>query len=264
MFTSHVFLTRPEGRNGSVPRRLQALGMQVSELPALELRPFHPPCIPRAADYDLVVFVSRYAAQRYFALCAEAGRLVGGWPSYTLAGTVGASSALAVLEAGVPEANLVHPPEGTLKQDSEALLAMLDAREAVLQRVLIVRGRQGRDWLARTLAARGVHVDLLPVYKHVPATWAAESEAVLASALQTPQQCIFLLTSSEGVLALAQRLQDRGLFSAWSKSAFILIHERIAATLQSVLASQSSEDVRRLALCSPDDDSIVAAIRAVA
>lgn len=238
--------------------------MQVSELPALELQPFTPSSVPRAADYDLLVFVSRYAVQRYVELAASAGQGILEWPSHTLAGTVGASSAQAVMDAGVPQGNVVHPPEGTLRQDSEALLSMLDGRGESLRRVLIVRGRQGRDWLASTLSARGAHVDLLPVYERVPAIWTAESEARLAVALRKPQQCIFLLTSSEGVQAMALRLQACGLLADWSKSAFVLIHERIAATLQSVIASQSSEKMRRLALCSPDDDSIVAAIRAVA
>lgn len=134
-----------------------------------------------------------------------------------------------------------------------------------MRRVLIVRGTRGREWLAAALGKRGVVVDLLPVYERVPATWSHEMIASLRFALsQSAERCVFLLTSSEGVMALAGRLNDLGLLEAWSQSSFLAIHERIGATLQSVLASQRTGEVRGLTLCTPDDDAIVEAIRAVA
>lgn len=266
MSAFHVFLTRPDGRNGSVPQRLRALGMEVSEIPALEVRPIAVSgALPLPETYDVVVFVSRYAVRRYLELLAEAGLQAARWPARTIAATVGASSAQALLASGrVPAANIVHPPAGEPGQDSEALLAILLERNLPLNRVLIVRGASGREWLAETLRARGTRVDLLPVYDRVPADWPPAAVARLSAALSRPARCLFLLTSSEGVRAVAERVTAMGLMEQWRKAGFVVIHERIGATLQSVVASQSDGDVRRLEHCMPDDDSIVAAIQAVA
>lgn len=262
----HVFLTRPRGRNGSVPQRLRDLGMTVWELPALEL---HPLCVagplPRPEDYDVIVFVSRYAVQRYLELLAAETDNTVEWPRHSMAATVGVSSARALFESGlVPPDRVVHPPASSPAQDSEALLAVMLERRLPLKRVLIVRGARGRDWLGRNLSAHGAHVEFLSLYDRVPAQWPQETAAGLAAALARPARCLFLLTSSEGVEAVAVRLGQMGLMEQWRKAGFVAIHERVGATLQSVLASQSGGGVRRLELCMPDDDSIVDAIQAVA
>ncbi len=267
----HVILTRPAGRNGRVPQLLRDLGHEVTELPALELYPVAAPNpVPQPSDYDLIVFVSRYAVQRYIDLLAadpshqtQAAALQ--WPAHTLAATVGAASAKALRQAGfIPEHCIVHPPATSTEQDSEALLALLEARGVPLDRVLVVRGTQGREWLGQTLAARGARVDFLPVYERRPAAWSAGQVAALRSALARPEQCVFLLTSSEGVHALAARMVELGLSAQWSCAAFIVIHERIAATLQSVLDSPSGPVGRRISSCAPDDDAIVQMIHAMA
>jgi len=264
MSSIQVFLTRPAGRNGTVSLRLKALGLHVHELPALELRALTPArAVPLPQAYDLVVFVSRYAAQRYLQLLAEAPSAPSRWPAATLAATVGASSARALFGFVPPEC-IVHPPADTAAQDSESLLAILLDCKVPLRRVLIVRGTQGRPWLANALTERGAQVDFLAVYERVPATWAPGAMQALSSALEQPAHCVFLLTSSEGVAAIAARLREHGLLAQWGKAAFVVIHERIGTTLQSVLASQPDDGVRRLELCMPDDDSIVQAVHAVA
>lgn len=261
-----VFLTRPQGRNGEVPERLAALGFRVHELPALELRPLAPPHAPPGpGGYDVVVFVSRYAAQRYLRWLSHSSSHALPWPAGTLAATVGASSARALHDSGIVPADcIVHPPSDAPAQDSEALLTVLHERGIVPKRVLVVRGTQGREWLGGALAARGAHVDFLPVYERVPATWPREIEQALLAAMRRPRDCIFLLTSSEGVRAVAGRLEALGVLAQWPRAGFVVLHERIGATLQSVLASQPDGDVRRLKLCMPDDDSIVEVILAVA
>lgn len=297
MSTGHVFLTRPAGRNGSVPGRLRAAGMQVTELPALELRPLKGCTIPEPAGFELIIFVSRYAVQRFFHLWhgraeGKAGDAGATWPPATLAGAVGASTGKALRAAGLGLEHIVHPPADVQDQDSEALVRELEARGLQPRRVLIVRGTDGRPWLSEALAARGAHVEYLPLYERVPANWAPDLTAQLKRVLQAnagedtstipppggvdahtgldatsqahSRRCIFLLTSSDGVRAMAQRLRELGLIHLWSNCAFVVIHERIAATLQSEIAPHRIDDLERLALCTPDDNAIVEAIRAVA
>lgn len=259
-----VFLTRPAGRNGAVPGRLRAAAFDVHELPALELRPVPVIAFPDPSEFDLIVFVSRYAVQRFFAEWRTRSREAA-WPVTALAGAVGASTASALRAEGVPVTRLVHPPADVPAQDSEALVQLLDARGHVPRRVLIARGTEGRAWLSETLAARGAVVRLLPLYERVPAPWSATAMAAVEHALQShAAECVFLLTSSEGVRALAARLREKGLLQNWSRCAFVIIHERIGATLQSELAPLCTHEVTRLALCTPDDDAIVEAIHAVA
>lgn len=264
MIATQVFLTRPEGRNGSVPQRLRESGMAVAELPALAIQPLPLHTVPAPEHYDVIVFVSRFAAQHYLDIWAANGGSAQRWPQATVAATVGASSAQALLRAGLPAHVIVHPPADAADQDSEALLALLRQRGTTMRRVLIVRGTQGRGWLAQTLTDCGAQVEFLPVYERVPAPWSETATNDLSLALLRPQHCVFLLTSSEGVQAMAQRLDTMGLMAAWSKASFIVIHERIGATLQSVFEAQRIYDAVRIALCTPDDDSIVQAIHAVA
>ncbi|MFT0851354.1 uroporphyrinogen-III synthase [Achromobacter sp. F4_2707] len=264
MIATQVFLTRPEGRNGSVPQRLRESGMAVAELPALAIQPLPLSRVPAPENYDVIVFVSRYAAQRYLDIWAANGGLAQRWPQATVAATVGASSAQALLRGGLPAHAIVHPPADAVDQDSEALLALLQQRGTTMRRVLIVRGTQGRGWLAQTLTASGAQVEFLPVYERVAAPWPETATNNLSRALQRPQHCVFLLTSSEGVQAMAKRLEAKCLLAAWSMSTFIVIHERIGATLQSVFEARRIHDAVRIALCTPDDDSIVQAIHAVA
>jgi len=259
-----VFLTRPEGRNGSVLNRLAAQGMGGIELPALALRPTPPPLrLPPPDAYDLIVFVSRYAAKRYLGLLAESHSGTTAWPRHTIAATVGPSSAQALLESGcVPPECILYPSE-TTTQDSEALLATLQEKSVEPQRVLIVRGTRGRGWLADQLSSRGAKVEFLPVYERAPAHWPEASVSFLREALKDPAKCIFLLTSSEGVQAIANRLDHLALLEAWSQAGFVVIHQRIAATLQSVLTLHPGQKPR-IEFCMPDDDAIVETIRAVA
>lgn len=265
MNTIHVFLTRPEGRNGSVPGRLRALGIEAVELPALELGPLDPPGpLPSPDAYDAVVFVSRYAVQRYLALLEGASAGAPVWPAATVAATVGAGSAQALLCSGVvPSGSVLHPDPDAARQDSEALFELLLARHQPLRRVLVVRGAHGREWLAEALRARGVTVDFLPVYARSEADWPPDARKRVVAALARPEHCLFLLTSGEGVRAVAARIGELGLMDQWRKAGFVVIHERISATLQSVLASPSDGGVLRVEHCTPDDESIVAAIQAV-
>jgi uroporphyrinogen-III synthase len=167
-------------------------------------------------------------------------------------------------QAGIPPERIVHPPADSLTQDSESLLALLGSLPVPLKRALIVRGTQGRDWLGNALSARQVKVDFLPVYERVPAIWpVATTRALTQCLLHQPDRCLFLLTSSEGVRALAGKFESLGMMDAWSRGVFIVIHERIGATLQSVLSPHwSGGGAGRVALCAPDDDAIVDAIQA--
>jgi len=262
----NVVLTRPDGRNDQLAARALAAGWQPLALPALAIRPLVQPgqCMPKPGDYDLVVFVSRNAARLYLDLLV--GQSSGqAWPERTLAATVGRASAQPLYDSSfIRDTQIVHPDSGTPNQDSEALWQCLEPRIPDIRKVLIVRGESGREWLGEQCERMGIDVDRLALYRREPTLWNASQAAELSQALAVPESCVFLLTSSESVDAIHANISRLGLSSAWRRSRFVAIHERIASRLQSVLGATGNVEPPMVKVCSPSDDSIFLAISQMA
>lgn len=258
-------LTRPQGRNQVLAERLQALGLRVLVMPALSIRPLPLPSKPSFAphNYDVLVFVSGQAASLYLTRLNEYG--VSAWPTSVVAASVGQSTAQVLRSGGVPDGLLLYPAEDS-GNDSEALWALLQARIGSLRRVLLVRGANGRNWLARRLEQAGVHVDSLELYERVPAHVEHAKLEELAHALtaEDQHQPIVLLTSSESVDAMAQQLGSAGLLMPWLGARFLAIHPRIADRLHSVAAAAGMSALPMVKLSSPNDEAIFQAIVAMA
>jgi len=282
-------LTRPAGRNDALAARLRKKGFAVRCAPLLTVAP-HPQALlnwPDPAAYDLVVFVSGYAAQCWLRCwqqqpsnatpsVSSAGTRTDArvWPAHTLAATVGTASAQPLREAGLPPAQLVHPPRG-VAQDSESLWQQLQRHVAQWQtrsdtpsrrspRVLIVGAGQGRDWLQRQLQAHGCAVERYAVYDRQAAQWQEDAAACLREALDNPAQTgrtetnnteatrteadhtraarpVILLTSILSVQALDANLRSLGLTQLYARGRFLVIHPRIAHALQQ-LAQDTGPD----------------------
>jgi uroporphyrinogen-III synthase len=88
----------------------------------------------------------------------------------------------------------------------------------------VVRGEEGRDWLAETLRARGATVDFVAAYRRRPPVCSADEQALLQRAQDAPAAHLWLFSSSEAVANL------RALAPAadWSRSAAVASHPRIA------------------------------------
>ncbi|SOE49345.1 Uroporphyrinogen-III synthase [plant metagenome] len=220
-------LTRPAGRNEALAERLRAQGWETLALPALRIVPLVPQPLPRPADYDVVVFVSGNAVRHYFSSLAQTpGTPV--WPAATAAAVVGEASAAAL--RAVPRwpagAVLLQPAEGA-SQDSEALWEVLRARPAS-RRVLIVRGTEGRDWLAEQLAGQGVQVDICAVYARQPETWSPGALARLHEAARDGQAAHWLITSAESLQAVTRQLEQAGLQAWFAACPGVTVHPRLA------------------------------------
>jgi uroporphyrinogen-III synthase len=253
-----VVLTRPQGRNESLAPRLVQAGLNVLTIPALNIQSLAPALgrIPTPGDYDLVVFVSRAAVDFYLdALAAQDPVLT--WPTCTLAATVGIASAEPLLASGmVPAENVLFPRPPYQTPDSEGLWETLKPTMTSFKRVLIVRGQAGREWLGARFEQAGVTVSRFSIYERAPAQWNAQQAQALRQALLSDQACIFLLTSTESVAAVHANICRLGLEEAWRLSNFVVIHERIASRLQSVLNRSVDGPSATITLCSPSDDSI--------
>lgn len=246
-------------------RRLGAAGLPALLLPALQIDPIaHDAGVfPLPADYDLIIFVSGHAAQLYFNGLSACGAM-GEWPGRTLAATVGVSSARQLHGMGrIPRTHILHP-DADGEQDSESLWRLLAPRLPTMQRALIVRGGTGREWLGRKLEEAGLQVQRLAVYARSPVQWTPQQAGQLARALSAEHPCVCLLTSTESVDAVHANVVRLGLADAWSRSRFVVIHERVASRLQSILKASGKVEAPVVKICQPSDDALFQTITLMA
>ncbi|CAD5372358.1 Uroporphyrinogen-III synthase [Rubrivivax sp. A210] len=222
-----LIVTRPAEQAARWVLELRSLGVDAQPLPLLAIAPLADASPLRQGWQDLAgcalaMFVSANAVQHFCA--ARPDGLA--WPAGTLAGSTGPGTSAALRAAGVPEANLVEPAADAPAFDSEALWARLAARDWAGRRVLIVRGEDGRDWLAETLRVRGAEPRFLAAYRRLAPVPDAAGAALLQAALAAPRDHAWLLSSSEAVQHLLQLAPG----ADWSASLALATHPRIAAT----------------------------------
>lgn len=155
-----VLVTRPQPQAQSLARTLSEAGADPVVFPGVELEPVEDPqlkvALREAGSADLIVFVSPNAARFGMALLAGAGAI----PAKPKFAAVGPGTARELADHGAGE--IVAPQDG---YDSEAL-----ARHPALQaikgsKIVIFRGRGGREHLAAVLRERGAQVVLAECYR---------------------------------------------------------------------------------------------------
>jgi uroporphyrinogen-III synthase len=199
-----VIVTRPAAQAGPWVEALRAAGVDAVALPLIDIGP-----APRPAEVDaawrrlpgvaLAFFVSANAVEAFFA-----HRPAGiAWPAATRAAAPGPGTARALHVAGVPPPSVVAPAEDAERFDSEQVWTLLRDEPWTGRSVLVVRGEDGRDWLADRWRAAGAAVDFVAAYaRRAPAPDAA-ARRLLAEAEAAPQGHLWLFSSSEAVRQLA-------------------------------------------------------------
>lgn len=264
-FLSCAVLTRPDDRNRSLASMLETRGVQVLQAPALNISRIPGAVGARQAPacYDMAVFVSGNAVRAYLQALDEMG--LQEWPGTTIAAAVGAGTGQALRDSGrIPQSMILYPDPALGGQDSESLWSALADRLDALRRVLIVRGSSGREWLGQRLEAAGISVERLAVYQRSPAIWTQRERSALEAMFVSGKPCVFLLTSGEGVEAVHDNMRRLGLERQWAQARFVVIHERIAARLQSVLAASGKVEPPVVKICQPGDEPALQAILALA
>lgn len=255
-----VVLTRPQGKNEALMAELQGHGLQSIALPALSIEAsltVLPPSYDPAA-FDLLVFVSAQAVRFYLDALQAANKQI---PVGQRIATVGAASAQPFYEAGLDtQLELIHPPAAHPYQDSEALWQLLQPRLAEFDRVLLVRGQQGREWLSQQLIAARKKLSRCSIYQRVPAVWSTQAVQPLQQALIKGETIALLLSSSESVQAIYANVQRLGLESLWQQAAFVAIHPRIAQCLYELTGLTTVQTT----LCAPSQPAMLNALLAAA
>ena len=260
-----VILTRPAHRNTTLAARFTEDELSVLCLPALRLQSVLGTAqhVPGPEGFDLLVFVSGHAVQLYFDNLRRL-RPDHVWPQGVRVATVGYASAEPLYQTDVvPTTHILHPDPAAEGQDSEGLWRVLQPVLPQLERVLIVRGQVGREWLGAQFENSGVHVTRFSLYQREPEVWNADHPdvQVLVSELKAGRSPVFLLTSSESVDAVHANMQRLGLMSEWARCRFITIHERISSHLQTILHASGAYATHPIKVCAPSDDAIYQAIR---
>ena len=159
-----VAVTRARAQASELSRRLRMLGARIIEAPVIRIRAL--PVEPLdPAPYDLVCLTSANGVDPLFARLTAGGRDARALASCKVA-AIGPGTARALEARGI-SADVVAErfvAEGLIEAiDSELLAAAGEAP----RRALVARAREARETLPEALRARGIEVDVLPLYETV-------------------------------------------------------------------------------------------------
>ena len=198
-----VLVTRPRGLAEAFAASLERSGARAIVFPAIDIQPLPvPQALRRAADYDLMIFVSPSAVR-------VGATHIAAWPPTVAA--IGSGTRRELAQLGIRD--IVAPQRGA---DSEALLAELP--DVAGKRVLIVRGEGGRPLLHDALAARGATVEYAECYRRVRPS--ADPSALLNAWHQVHAVTV---SSSEGFDNLRAMLG-----AGWLGTPIFVPHRRVA------------------------------------
>jgi uroporphyrinogen-III synthase len=246
-----VLVTRPAAQAAPWVSDLRAAGIDAVALPLIDIGPAPSPAAVDAAwrslpSVALVFFVSANAVEAFFAL-RPAGAA---WPAATRAGAPGPGTARALAEAGVPAAGIVAPAADAERFDSEQLWLLLRDEPWTGRSVLVVRGEDGRDWLADRWRAAGASVSFVAAYARRPPALGDASHRWLAAAQAAPGDHLWLFSSSEAVHRLAELAPGLP-----ARAAALATHPRIAEAARAA-------GFARVGACAPRLADVVQAVRA--
>jgi uroporphyrinogen-III synthase len=196
-----VLVTRPAHQAHHLCQLIEAQGGSAIVLPALQINPTADRPAMRAAvgpidRYHLVIFVSANAVR-------FGGDLIAQRRDLRIA-AIGKATAHALNVAGHRVS--VVPSTGA---DSESLLASTGLQHMSGQRVLIVRGKGGRELLGDTLRERGAEVVYAEVYEREPAHPSKQAIEQLEETWRHGGIKVYTATSSELLEALVGILAPR-------------------------------------------------------
>lgn len=222
-----VLVTRPQPQAAQWAERLRGQGIDAHALPLLATAASPDRTAVQAAWQSLgrqalVVFVSPAAVSHFFA--ARPAQGAEAWPAAVLAATPGPGTGAALREAGVPPSCVLQPAADAEQFDSESLWEVLRERAWAGRRVLVVRGDGGRDWLAERLAEAGAVPSFVAAYRRAAPLHDAAEQRLLARALASPGEHLWLFSSSQAV----DQLDALAPGADWRPARALASHPRIA------------------------------------
>jgi uroporphyrinogen-III synthase len=242
MFPLHgvgVLVTRPQQQAAPLCRLLEARGANAFRFPALDIKPLSERRalavqLGALEDFDLIVFLSANAV-RFGAKLLEQKR------DLPLA-AIGPATSRALNQAGYRVA--VQPAGGF---DSESLLRHPKLEHLAGNRILLVKGSGGREFLQEELARRGALVTISDVYRRERANPGSGELSALEALFAEGAIQVITATSAETADNLFE-LATPALRAAFDCARWVVPSERVAARLRDrgvsgpLLLADSAED----------------------
>ena len=234
-----VLVTRPEQQAMPLCRLLEAQGASTLRLPAIDIKACGDMGEARARigaldGFALIIFTSANAVRFGHTLLERRGDL-------TLA-AIGPATARALSECEYDVT--VRPPQGF---NSEALLADIRLQDLTAQRVLLIKGADGRPMLEQELIRRGAEVMAVDVYQRIPASPSARDLAKVQAELTAGRLQVVTATSLDVGRRLLEAVSPE-LRLQLQRAHWLVPGERVAAALRDyglhapVLQAASAED----------------------
>jgi uroporphyrinogen-III synthase len=233
-----VIVTRPAAETQQWVLQLRQAGFAAEALPLIDIGPASDAGALAQAwqtldRYAACMFVSGNAVAYFFKTSLAASL-----PKSLRLMAPGPGTVAALLDAGVPAAQVDAPGNDAEQFDSEALWAVVGGRDWQGKHVLVVRGESpdgvgggassGRDWIARQWQAAGAQVDFVGVYqRRTPHFSDQQLERARAAAADGS---VWLFSSSEAVANLVHQpaLADVD----WRGARAVATHPRIVEAVR--------------------------------
>lgn len=205
LFGRRVLVTRPRAQAEGFVSALIDAGAVAIEVPAIAFEPPSDPaplarCVEILGTYDAVAFTSANGVERLFDAMAERGldaRALG----RAKVVAIGPATAEALKTRGIrPDA---VPREHIGEALAESIAALFDGA-LTGRRVLVARAEVAREALPQRLREAGAEVEVVAVYRTVPAP--VEAVAALREALMQRAIDVVTFTSSSTVHSLCDAL----------------------------------------------------------
>lgn len=217
-----IVVTRPAAQASRLSGLLRGAGAQPIEFPCIEIAPLADSAsladaLARLAAFDMAIFISPSAVNAALDAVQAAGIT---WPPGLGVAVVGPGSRRALESRGF--SGVVAP---ATRYDSEGLLASPALRDVSGKRIVIFRGKGGRELLADELRRRGADVVHAECYeRRLPN---ADASSLLAR-WQSGRVAAIVFTSSQAVQNFV-RLTGGRLLATMADTPVFVTHERIAA-----------------------------------
>ncbi len=210
LFGWRVLVTRGAGQADELLSALREAGAEPVHVPMIRAEPLEESAaldaaLLRLGAYDALLFTSANGVRCFAARARERGVALDRLGARVFG--VGPATVEAARQAGLPEP--CAPPART---DAEGLLAALaEELPAAGRRLLYLAAERGRDVLPDGLRAAGAQVDVVPVYRTVPATL---DEEALRSALVRRELDALTFFSPSAVRRFRAALDEQALEAA--------------------------------------------------
>jgi uroporphyrinogen-III synthase len=238
-----AIVTRPRGQAAQWVEGLTARGVAACSFPLIDISDAitdsqRQQLRARAAQADVCMWVSANAVNYFFKQNSSLAQQNSAQPAIdNVANLVlnhtalrhwatGPGTVAALVQQGVPTAQIDAPDASTAQWDSEALWQRVAGQVRPGCRVEILRGADvgtpsaSRDWLANQLRAAGAAVETAAVYERRPPHFSAAQVAWAQQA--AVDHSIWVFSSSQAVAHLP------AVEGGWQHSRCVATHERIA------------------------------------